>query len=96
MPVPLCVRCEKKAILRRPKNGDSLCKACFFEVFETEVHHTISSNALFSRGDYVAVAASGGKDSTVLAYVVKLLNERYGCTRHGPYGEAAHSPVPLV
>ena len=25
---------------------------------------------------------SGGKDSTVLAYVMKLLNERYGTTDH--------------
>lgn len=32
---------------------------------------------LFKRGDTVAVAASGGKDSTVLAYVLKVLNERH-------------------
>ena len=32
---------------------------------------------LFNRGDKVAIGASGGKDSTVLAYVLKLLNERY-------------------
>lgn len=25
----------------------------------------------------MAIAASGGKDSTVLAHVIKLLNERY-------------------
>ena len=30
-----------------------------------------------TRGDTVAVAASGGKDSTVLAYVMKLLNDRH-------------------
>ena len=83
MPV-LCVRCEKNAILKRPKNGDSLCKVCFFEAFETEVRHTITSNALFTRGDYVAVAASGGKDSTVLAYVMKLLNERYDAIGYAP------------
>ncbi|BGP57487.1 cytosolic thiouridylase subunit Ctu1 [Rhodotorula sphaerocarpa] len=32
---------------------------------------------LFRRGEKVAIGASGGKDSTVLAYVMKLLNERY-------------------
>jgi cytoplasmic tRNA 2-thiolation protein 1 len=32
---------------------------------------------LFKRGNLVAVAASGGKDSTVLAYVLKLLNKRH-------------------
>ena len=27
--------------------------------------------------DYVAIGASGGKDSTVLAYIMKTLNDRY-------------------
>jgi PP-loop superfamily ATP-utilizing enzyme len=29
-------------------------------------------NKLFKPGDFVAVAASGGKDSTVLAYIMKV------------------------
>jgi len=32
---------------------------------------------LFKKGDVVAIAASGGKDSTVLAQVLKTLNGRY-------------------
>ena len=32
---------------------------------------------MFSPGQLVAIAASGGKDSTVLAYILKLLNEKY-------------------
>ena len=32
---------------------------------------------MFSAGQTVAIGASGGKDSTVLAYILKLLNERY-------------------
>ena len=32
---------------------------------------------LFKRGESVALGASGGKDSTVLASVLKDLNERY-------------------
>lgn len=32
---------------------------------------------LFKPGDRVAIGASGGKDSTVLAHVMKTLNERY-------------------
>ena len=78
-----------------------LCKACFFEQFESEVHETITQNRLFSRGDRVAIGASGklparhssllcvhsrqqgahvagGKDSTVLAHVLSLLNRRHG------------------
>ncbi|MBN3289221.1 CTU1 protein, partial [Polypterus senegalus] len=77
MPV-LCNRCEiKKAHLKRPKTGHSLCKECFFWVFEEEVHHSILSAKLFNRGETVGIGASGGKDSTVLAHVMKVLNERY-------------------
>lgn len=42
-----------------------------------EIHKTITRSKLFERGERVAIAASGGKDSTVLAHVMKLLNERY-------------------
>jgi len=69
--------CDAYAALRRPKTGDALCKECFFWAFETEVHHTIVTNGLFKRGDKVGIGASGGKDSTVLAYVMKTLNERF-------------------
>ena len=91
-----CALCRNaKAILRRPKTGQQICKDCFFRVFENEVHNTITEATLFKPGDSVAIGASGGKgacisfgllaiyepstcaDSTVLAYVMKTLNERY-------------------
>lgn len=43
---------------------------------------TITRANLFERGERVAIAASGGKDSTVLAHVMKLLNERYDYGLH--------------
>lgn len=63
--------------MKRPKNHQKLCKDCFTSVFEEEIHHTITSSNLFSPGDKVAIGASGGKDSTVLASVMKTLNDRY-------------------
>ncbi|KAJ2357860.1 cytosolic thiouridylase subunit Ctu1, partial [Coemansia sp. RSA 2611] len=57
--------------------AQSICKECFFHVFETEVHNTIVDSNLFKPGDRVGIGASGGKDSTVLAYVMKTLNDRY-------------------
>ncbi|KAF6206891.1 hypothetical protein GE061_018127 [Apolygus lucorum] len=77
MPVKCRSNCGRNAILKRPKTGDSLCKECFFWAFETEIHHTITKGQLFKRGSTVAIAASGGKDSTVLAHVLKTLNEKY-------------------
>ena len=50
-----------KAILRRPKTGQQICKDCFFKVFETEVHNTITNAQLFNSGDRVAIGASEGK-----------------------------------
>lgn len=77
MPVN-CSSCEtQRAALRRPKTGHSVCKECFFRAFEEEIHHTIVSASLFHPGEKVGIGASGGKDSTVLAHVLKLLNERY-------------------
>ncbi|KAL6950195.1 hypothetical protein ACO0QE_000871 [Hanseniaspora vineae] len=74
----LCELCHsRKAVIKRPKNLMKICKECFYYVFETEIHNTIVSNNLFYKGERVAVGASGGKDSTVLAYVLKLLNERH-------------------
>eukprot|EP00049_Salpingoeca_infusionum_P003179 m.64280 g.64280 ORF g.64280 m.64280 type:complete len:349 (+) comp12001_c0_seq1:76-1122(+) len=73
-----CRVCQTaRASLKRPKTGHPLCRDCFYRAFEDEVHRTIVEGNIFQRGDTVAIGASGGKDSTVLAYVLKLLNERH-------------------
>lgn len=78
MPPAPCALCNaNRALIIRPKNHQKLCKACFITLFETEIHNTITANSLFSPGERVAIGASGGKDSTVLASVLKTLNERY-------------------
>ncbi|KAJ9299089.1 hypothetical protein DTO271G3_3331 [Paecilomyces variotii] len=78
MPPSVCFRCkEARAVIIRPKNRHKLCRSCFVHVFETEIHETIISTSLFQRGERIAIGASGGKDSTVLASVLKTLNERY-------------------
>ncbi|KAH7235880.1 hypothetical protein BKA59DRAFT_485628 [Fusarium tricinctum] len=78
MPPTPCFRCKNnRAVVKRPKNHHKLCRDCFISVFEDEVHHTITSSRLFFRGERVAIGASGGKDSTVLASVMKTLNERH-------------------
>lgn len=73
----MCDICGTKAVLKRPRTGKLLCRECFFTSFENDVHETIVQNNLFKRGDRVACGASGGKDSTVLAHVMTLLNKKY-------------------
>ncbi|KAF7904149.1 hypothetical protein EAF00_001483 [Botryotinia globosa] len=76
-PTPCAICKTARALIIRPKNHQKLCKACFISIFEAEIHHTITSTSLFSPGDKIAIGASGGKDSTVLASVLKTLNERH-------------------
>lgn len=78
-PTP-CFNCKiARALIIRPKNRHKLCRPCFLQIFEDEAHDAITSNALFPNpGEKIAIGASGGKDSTVLASVLKTLNERHG------------------
>lgn len=65
-----------------------LCKECFYVALEDEVHETIVRYKLFRPGEVVAMGASGGKDSTVLANMMKTLNTRHKCA----LGDLALSP----
>ena len=38
-----------------------ICRECFYEVFEEEIHQVIVQNRLFKSGERVAIGASGGK-----------------------------------
>jgi len=75
----MCDLCAvRRPMILRPRTGERACRQCFIAAFEEEVHCTIVENAIFRRGDKVAVAASGGKDSTVLAHLLSTLNARHG------------------
>jgi cytoplasmic tRNA 2-thiolation protein 1 len=78
MPPSTCIICKTaRAQVLRPKNHTKLCGPCFVTLFETEVHETILAASLFYPGETVAIGASGGKDSTVLAAVLSTLNTRH-------------------
>ena len=78
MPPSPCGACHtNRAVVVRPKDQQRLCKVCFIATFEQEIHETVTANELFHPGERVAIGASGGKDSTVLASVMKTLNERH-------------------
>ncbi|KAG5542831.1 hypothetical protein RHGRI_015810 [Rhododendron griersonianum] len=74
----LCSLCnQRRPALKRPKTLEQICKECFYTVFEEEIHRVIVDNQLFKPGERIAIGASGGKDSTVLAYVMSELNRRH-------------------
>lgn len=73
-----CSTCNTgKVVIKRPKTSLPSCLQCFYHAFESEIHNTITSTRIFKRGDRVCIGASGGKDSTVLAYVLNKLNKEY-------------------
>lgn len=73
-----CDECEKhESNVKESCSGRRLCKLCFINAFEDKIHRHVTENKLFKTGEKVALAVSGGKDSTVLAYTMKTLNKRY-------------------
>ncbi len=62
-----CIKCDKIVYC------SDLCKNHFRDYFEKKVRRTIKKFDLFSRKDKIGVAVSGGKDSTVVLYVLKKI-----------------------
>lgn len=44
-----------------------ICRECFYEVFEEEIHAVIVENQLFKPGERIAIGASGGKGTSYCA-----------------------------
>ncbi|PNS20918.1 Cytoplasmic tRNA 2-thiolation protein 1 [Sphaceloma murrayae] len=74
---PTCALCPSRAQILRPKDHTRLCAPCFTTLFENETYATITSSSLFYPGERIAIGASGGKDSCVLASVLSTLNARH-------------------
>jgi len=66
-----CSRCDNKSV------HQNFCKEHFIEYFENKVYDTINEYNLIPEGSRIAVAASGGKDSITVLY---LLSKRYDVT----------------
>lgn len=65
-----CKRCGKRAAFTNP----NLCSDHFIGYFEEKFYSTIDKFSLLEKSDKIAVATSGGKDSTATLY---LLSKRY-------------------
>ena len=63
-----CSFCDGRAIITQRHCGLHLCKEHFVEGFERRVEETLACGSMVNEKDKVAVAVSGGKDSTALLF----------------------------
>lgn len=74
-------QCGRKAVYFRRYEGVYYCKLCFCKAIEKKVKKTIGKYKLVEYGDRIAVGLSGGKDSSVVLYLLhKFFNKRKDLT----------------
>ncbi len=66
-----CSKCEEKSILYQRYSGMDLCKSHLKNSIEKKVKNYFRENCRIRKNDTIAVALSGGKDSSVLLYIIK-------------------------
>ncbi len=68
-----CSHCNRDAIYYQRHSGRHLCRKHFIEDFLKRVKRSVRKYRMVWRNERIAIAMSGGKDSVVLAHVLKTL-----------------------
>ncbi|MCD6111304.1 MAG: TIGR00269 family protein [Thermoplasmata archaeon] len=73
-----CSKCGRDAVIYQPYSGQSLCERHFEESVLTRFKQELRRQGEFKRGKRIAVALSGGKDSSVLLHLLKRIFRERG------------------
>ncbi len=68
-----CMKCKQKSVIKLPNSNVYLCKNHFIRYFEKKVLRTVRTFNLVEKKDRIAIAVSGGKDSSSLLYLMNLI-----------------------
>ena len=72
-----CTKCSAQAVTYIRYNGNSLCQEHFTEYVDKRIKKEIRAQLEIGSGKHIAVAISGGKDSSVtLVALAKILGDR--------------------
>jgi len=66
-------KCGKRVVFFRKYEGSYLCKECFLKSIEKKFKRTVRKYGLIKSGDKIAVALSGGKDSSAVLYLMNKI-----------------------
>ncbi|MEM7819454.1 MAG: TIGR00269 family protein [Candidatus Aenigmatarchaeota archaeon] len=69
-------KCGNKGIFFRRYEGRYYCKKCFIYNIEKKFRSVVNRNKLIKKNDKIAVGLSGGKDSSVLLYLLFQLKNK--------------------
>ncbi len=72
-----CSICGEEAVVEVRYEGKAYCEKHFIERFKRRVRKTIAKTKMVKPGETIAIALSGGKDSTTALYVLKPILEKW-------------------
>ena len=70
-----CTKCGQKAAISLRYAHLELCQSHFARFFESRVKHTVRDYRMLGKGDKIAVAVSGGKDSCVMLHMLHRISK---------------------